>query len=579
MMRQRLERSIWLAMALVAGVTPTLHGEAKVALRLQSRQGYVQESLACEIEVTDFRECEPPELPALGTARMRQVGTPSNSHFTTIINGRISERRTRKYTYELTPLAVGTLVIPPIPVRVDGTVLYTAETKIDIRPSDADELFTAEIVSDRERIYVGQRVKITMRVWVKPTRVGYQQLTGEEMLRLVQAIEFGPFELRARLGRQRRPGTDPPQSYYTYDFDAEFITDRPGPLRFDDIEIGIRYPARQGTRMLRTRPEVPQIEVQPIPTHGRPPTFNDAVGLFDVEAFARPTRTRVGDPITLTLDLFGDGPVQTLKPPLLAAQANLTADFRVPDESLAGEMQGARKRFTVTIRAQRDDVTEIPPIEYAYFDPDAERFIVARSDPIPIRVEPAAVVEAPEVGSIGVVTDASTAAPLEALDGLRDIETRESNLLATTWYPSTRTVALLMFVPAGVFLLTLIVTTTVRGRSANAVRQRRSGALRAARKRLTSARQRPPQEFAVEAASALAAYLADRTDRPPARFTGVAAAEFLRQRGVRDEIVQQWATTIAHCEHASFAADAQLETDALGRDALACLAALEREKL
>lgn len=578
-MEGRLGRDFWLAVMLVAGASPALRGEASVALRLPRQPAYVNEAVIFEIQIANFQHCDPPELPTLDQARLRQAQGASDSHFTQIINGRITERRTRTYTYELTPLAVGTLVIPPIPVRVDGTVRYTAETKLEVQPSNADELFAAEIFPDRQRIFVGQRVKVTMRLWVKPARIGYQQLTDAEMLRLVDPVEFGPFPHRASMGKQTRPGSDPPELFYTYDFDTEFIADRPGPLSLDNIEIGIRYPARQGARYLRTRPQVSPIEVRPIPIEGRPSTFNDAVGLYDIEASASPTQVRVGDPLTLVLEVFGDGPVETLKPPLLAAQPKLVADFRVPDQPLAGEMHGTHKRFTVTIRAQRDDVTAIPPIEYAYFDPDAERFVVARSDPIPIHVEPAAVVEAPEVTAAGASVGSAAATPLEALDGLHDIETSETVLLATTPRPSTRFVTLITFAPAAVFLLVWAATAFLQSRSADPARRRRSAALRHARQRIAKARHRPPQELAVEIVNTMAGYLADRSDKPPARFTGGSAAEFLRQRGVRDELVEQWTRVIERCEEASFAAGAQADGETLGKDALACLTRLERVKL
>ena len=69
-----------------------------------------------------------------------------------------------------------------------------------------------------------------------------------------------------------------------------------------------------------------------------------------------------------------------------AAIPQLAEDFRVPPETLAGTARGNQKRFTQTIRAKRADVKEIPAIEFAYFDPQAGQYAVARSEPIPVLV-------------------------------------------------------------------------------------------------------------------------------------------------------------------------------------------------
>ena len=47
------------------------------------------------------------------------------------------------------------------------------------------------------------------------------------------------------------------------------------------------------------------------------------------------------------------------------------------------------KTFTYTLRPRRHGIREMAPIELAYFDPDAQRFQVARSAPVPLRVDAA----------------------------------------------------------------------------------------------------------------------------------------------------------------------------------------------
>jgi hypothetical protein len=298
----------------------------------------------------------------------------------------------------------------------------------------------------------------------------------------------------------------------------------------------------------------------------------------------------VGDPIELTIDIYGDGPLETLPPPLLSANERLNEGFRLPGESLAGEMHEGRRRFKLTIRAKRDDVTEVPPIAYPYFDPDAERFVIARSKPIPLAVTPAAEVAPPDVTGLGASERAAGAPALEALDGLRDIETRESALLASTTGVTSGMVAGVMLAPPAVFLLTWAGVAYAQSRTADPVRRRRQAAPRAARRRLTQARTRATgarsgsegpgsPACAAEIAATLAGYLADRFNEPPARFTGLAGVDFLRGRGVRDDLLTQWASLVQRCEEASFGGGTPADDAALIRQALHCLTAVERERL
>ena len=138
----------------------------------------------------------------------------------------------------------------------------------------------------------------------------------------------------------------------------------------------------------------PTLAVLDLPSEGRPAAFNGWIGQFDIHAEAKPTEVAVGEPITLSLKVDGPGILATSRLPPLDRQETLARDFRVPREIGAGERRGTAWHFTQTVRAKHDGVTEIPPVELPYFDPSADAYRVARSEPIPVRVETARVVTA-----------------------------------------------------------------------------------------------------------------------------------------------------------------------------------------
>ena len=83
--------------------------------------------------------------------------------------------------------------------------------------------------------------------------------------------------------------------------------------------------------------------------------------------------------------------------PPLVDLPQLTADFKVTNEPLAGVVEGDTKIFTTSIRPRRAGIMEIPAIPLSYFDPASEQFVTVQSEPIRIEVVAA---ERLAVGSI-----------------------------------------------------------------------------------------------------------------------------------------------------------------------------------
>jgi hypothetical protein len=575
-------RTCWilaLALPLRAAVAEAVAaaGEPTVELSLKGRQQFVNEPFEIQIIVNDFRECEPPELPMLPNAKLVLGGAQMFSSVE-IINGRRRDSYRRIYPIGVTATAPGELVIPPITVVADGRKLETGELRVSIRPSDAEDLFVIEVSAGRSRLYVGQRTTLTMTLWVKPPTDGVFTLDPQEVRARFYGSNLGPFKPTVTsIGRRSRPDSKGKSTtYYVYEFKEDYIADRPGPLNFDDVEIGLRYPQGNRERNLRPAPRVQPVEVIPLPQEGRPPSFNGAVGLYDISVSAAPTRVRVGDPIELKVELFGDGPVSTLPPPLLTANPDLVSGFRLPSEALTGDMHGARRRFNVIVRPQRPEITEIPAIEYPYFDPDAERYVIARSAPIPISVAPAEQL-APSSITGPAPSEAGAGATATPLDGLRDVRTDTNELLrrdrAVTW-PQVATVTL---APPAAFLITWGCGAFVRSSNSNPARRRRQAALRSAMRRFERAAALPPREQAREITAGLAEYLADRFDEPAAKLAGRDGADFLRARGVSPALIDEWATLIEQCEAVAFAGISAEQSAVLLERARACASRLERE--
>jgi len=563
--------------------------DVSVELTLESPVAFVREPFEVRIVISNFQECDPFTFPALPDCEVQPLEPPSESRHISIFNGVKREWRSRVHAYELTPLAPGDLKIPPIEIKVDGQSYHTSAQTVTVRPSDADSLLAVKITSDVASVYVGQQIELTLEIWVKPAATRSGPASAMQMWRQVlgRRSAWGPFPIPDRYAnRPLNGGAD--GNYYMYYSQTRYTADRPGRLTFDDVFITMDYPTRFGrdifnddvpaaVRRLRTRAQVDPIEVRPLPSEGRPPSFTGAVGRYSVHTSASPTSVRVGDPIELTIDITGEGQLDALPPPTLAQQPALTQGFRVPSEKLAGSTERGQRRFTQVIRPKRPDVTEIPAIEYAYFDPQLGQYVVARSEPISVNVAAAETISSADLtNGTAPVGDRSAAEPV---DGLRGIDVDAGRLLASAPGITETHVVAAAAGPPAVFVGTWLALGILQRRSRDSAARRRQAALRNALAELRRARD--PQSAAGLSAvqAALAQYLADRTDQPAARFVGAASVDLLRHKSVDPTLVEQWRALIEQCEAAAYGGSAAHNARALAETAEQCLRRLENEAL
>ena len=553
---------------LATAIAPMVRAEGTAELKIADQPRFTGESFIVVIETGYLETCDTPQFSELAdcTVHLRDTTEDTATHE---YAGRRVVLHTRSYTYEVTAAVAGPLTIPAIPIRLDGTTLATRPTTVLVRASDADQLFAATITTGRAYVYVEQRVPVILTLWIRPPASAGRTLTPEELLasRLQLDMDFGPFPPEpTRVTLRPKPGEDSDTPYFAYEYATHVVAERPGPLPLPSIAANITYPTDYGSRALSARAVADAVEVRPVPQTGRPATFTGAVGVFAIETSATPTQVRVADPIELVIEILGDGPIERLRPPQLTANAALVRDFRLPGEIPVGATHDARRRFVLTLRATGPNVHEIPTIEYPYFDPDAERFVVARSEPIPLLAAPAADVS-------------PTTASGAAADGLCDIERNAQTLLGAARPITPAWSAGALITPAVLFLLAWAACAAVGQCTSVAESHRRSAALNTARRRLDQARGQPPRSPGAEIAEVFADYLADRLGKPPARFIGSAALHALQQRHASPELIERCRRLLQWCDEAAFAERLRTNETALVSEARACLDLLERERL
>src|SRR5262249_29255678 len=142
-------------------------------------------------------------------------------------------------------------------------------------------------------------------------------------------------------GRENRKGLDgQPVNYFVYELKRNLTAEKAGTYTLGPAIVkgsfvtgseGSTYTVR---RLVAIAPAttVEGRAVRP----PRPATFCGGIGAYRLSASASPKALRVGDPLTLTLDIGrepGSGSLDMISAPDLSANAPLTADFEVIDKS------------------------------------------------------------------------------------------------------------------------------------------------------------------------------------------------------------------------------------------------------
>jgi hypothetical protein len=355
---------------------------------------------------------------------------PSVSTSIVIVNGQMQRTKEVKFSfvYHLTVEQPGPLEIGPFVVAQSSTRVTSRSLRLDLQPIPTNDQMSVEMVLPDEPVYVGERVPVTLRF----TLAGrlqenlHQYALRAPFFDLSETFQFldppdvagttkievltaaGTIALMGHASEKQRAG----EKYLVVEVRRIAVPLRSGNLEIPaaslDVEEGVRFRrdlfgGRRPTQVRKWRvlDRARHLAVKRIPADRTPASYAGAVGSgFSLTVSANRTVVKVGEPIALEFELRGDGNLETAALPRLDSEGLLpVSQFRVPDGEIAGRVEDGVKRFTATVRVLSAGVTEIPALEYAWFDPTTEQFETVRSRPIALSVGTARVVDATDVQS------------------------------------------------------------------------------------------------------------------------------------------------------------------------------------
>jgi hypothetical protein len=151
---------------------------------------------------------------------------------------------------------------------------------------------------------------------------------------------------------------------------------------FDDPFFGDFF-GRQETRPVVLDCNKLEIPVQPVPVKGRPASFTGGIGRFGFDVSVGPEKVKEGEPITIKTRIRGKGNLSQITPPKLPD----SSDFKQYEARILPSENPDELIFEQVVIPKTDEVKEIPPIAFSYFNTQTADFRTLKKGPFPITVE------------------------------------------------------------------------------------------------------------------------------------------------------------------------------------------------
>jgi BatD DUF11 like domain len=496
-------KNLLCSLILLLGIAAVAMAEPSISSSLSEAVTDVDHPVQLEIKIQNARVSRPPTVFANGLS-IDFAGTSSR---TQILNFQATTIIT--FTYIVTPKKEGVYEIPAVEVSASGKTYRTSSLTLKVihndsnnagHPAPPNKPYFAELVIPKESAYVGEQIPIELRFYFNE-RIQYQPypqgqfpiIDGEGFV-TKKYPEPGEkqFELNGR-------------PYHVVVYKTALTGVKPGKLELQSATQSFLVSTPFGSRnapgfvdpfedyqqqVIDVKTNGASIEIKPLPTADRPASFSGAVGDFTLATSVQPAKTRTGDPVSMKVEIKGLGNFDRMERPTLTN----TEGWRTYQPSEETEVLddlglSAIKTFNYPLVAEKP-VTNLPAIEFSYFDPNAEKYVTLKSAAITVEVDGE---QLPDMSAPPVTSGASPAPQIkpQSIPDVLDIETHRPSQASFLPLAAQPIFWIAQAIPAG-FLLLLGFGLWIRNvRNANLPRRNLNRERRALWKKIVASNNRP----------------------------------------------------------------------------------------
>ena len=393
------------AFLLATAATPAAAQAPKLTASIDRNQIAIGDAVQLSLTFEGTQEIPPPSISGPEGLAIRYVGPMSRL---SIVNGNTTASVTHNYL--LIPQRAGSFRIGPFSFTINGNSYSAPAIDFEVlasgtpapagptgqQPAPAvglkDRIFLL-ITTAKDTLYLNERSSLTVKLYVS-------QLS-------IRDASFPVFESS---GFTIERAGDPKQYqvnengllYNVLEFDLTIFPMRTGTMTFGPAVVECtQLIARQEqqnpfpneffanffgtyeTNKLELKSNTLSINVLPFPEENKPADFKGAIGDFSLSAQIAPSRVAFGDPVTLTMTVTGQGSLKTVSAPVLTDETGFkTYDAQRKDA-------GNTVTFEQVVVPKDADLTSVPAVRLAFFDPNARAYRTAQAGPFPLEVLPA----------------------------------------------------------------------------------------------------------------------------------------------------------------------------------------------
>jgi hypothetical protein len=516
------------------------------------------ESAILTLTFQDGTPDELPVLPAVANLSFQHSGQKSQFNF---VNGRSSSQVFHEYL--VAPVQPGNYIIPAISISVEGKALTSQPLQLKVLPSGEPTPDAAlvgktaflKLVAEKTQVYLGEVLPVEIQLYARQGRLKQNPQLNQEGFTVGKLVQD-----------QQRTTIFGNQYYNMVAYRTYVIAAKTGRLSLGPITMPFIVP-RPNSRMtifgepadwmdVTLASEPLTIDVLPLPATNVPPDFAGAVGSYTLKADANTNTVVVGDPISLTIQIAGTGPIESLT----LSSLNSWREFKIYPPITKVEtsdpfgLQGF-KNFEQFVIPEHADVKQIPPITFSFFDPAQKIYRTLTHPAIPITVRASTAARAQP----SMLTNAAQQReePKAAAD-IVHIKSRPGilgevrlPLIQQTWFVALQGVPLLAWLAAVVWRKREDqLASNPRLRRRRAVSHLVRTGLDDLRRRATA---NQSDEFFAALFRLLQEQLGERLDMPASAITEAVLEERLRPCGVSEETLRSLHELFQTCNQARYA--------------------------
>ncbi|MCA1755883.1 MAG: BatD family protein [Bacteroidales bacterium] len=334
----------------------------------------------------------------------------SFSSSTSIINGKVTSEVKNSFTYYLQATRTGNFTLGP-GIYTEGREDFSSkQVEIEViesrdaaaarnnnqetagagaAVSDAGEEMFLRVLIDRNRVYMGEHIVATLKLYSESNLSGirdykFPDFSGflKEDIETPQVTSLTRENVNGEIY-----GTAVLQRYLLFPQRTGTIEINPASLtvlvqervRSNDPFFGDFFSSFNTVpRMISS--DAVKITVQPLPA-GAPASFSGAVGNFTLETFTDRDSVKVNDAITYTIRVAGNGNLRLIPAPDISLSPDIEAYEPKTASAIRTTTSGSEgsRTFEYLLIPRYHGNYNIPPFEFSWFDPDQKRYMTARS--------------------------------------------------------------------------------------------------------------------------------------------------------------------------------------------------------